>query len=231
MRKSSTCRCRTIAKRSTCLRLEIGLTLMGPTLRLRQSLARPPLTRLFPNKGHGPQKLVLERVWGRASRSTGVSCGQKVDFNPFRAVRSAIDGYDLSPGQPIAISKPANFKVLVSQWSPTAQVDPFLEFFLLLRNQLHSPRLSQEPKNYQTPHCASDARAPRACLVHLGASYTVGARATCHINEFIEHALVYIISQNRKLSRSKPLFTPFLTPIRPYLDINHFSVLDWAHIT
>ena len=89
MRKSSTCRCRTIAKRSTCLRLEIGLTLMGPTLRLRQSLARPPLTRLFPNKGHGPQKLVLERVWGRASRSTGVSCGQKVDFNPFRAVRSA----------------------------------------------------------------------------------------------------------------------------------------------
>ena len=35
----------------------------------------------------------------------------------------AVDGYyDLSPGQPIAISKPANFKVLVSQWSPTAQV-------------------------------------------------------------------------------------------------------------
>ena len=34
----------------------------------------------------------------------------------------AIDDYDLSPGQPIAISKPANFKVLVSQWSPTAQV-------------------------------------------------------------------------------------------------------------
>ena len=29
------------------------------------------------------QILVLERVWGRASRSTGVSCGQKVDFNPF----------------------------------------------------------------------------------------------------------------------------------------------------
>ena len=27
--------------------------------------------------------MVLERVWGRASRSTGVSCGQKVDFNPF----------------------------------------------------------------------------------------------------------------------------------------------------
>ena len=34
----------------------------------------------------------------------------------------AIDGYDLSPGQLIAISKPANFKVLVSQWSPTVQV-------------------------------------------------------------------------------------------------------------
>ena len=29
------------------------------------------------------QIMVLERVWGRASRSTGVSCGQKVDFNPF----------------------------------------------------------------------------------------------------------------------------------------------------
>lgn len=145
MKKSSTCRCLTTtrcstARRSTCMLLEIGLALMGPNLRPRQSLVRTPLARLFPNKGHGPQKL---------------------------------------SNAPLRI-----------RW-----------------------------------------RAPRACLAHLGASYTVGARATCHINEFIEHALVYIISQNRKLSRSKPLFTPFLPPIRPYLDINHFSVLDWAHIT
>ena len=36
------------------------------------------------------QLLVLERVWGRASRSTGVSCGQKVDFNPFLEFFAAI---------------------------------------------------------------------------------------------------------------------------------------------
>ena len=38
------------------------------------------------------KKKVLERVWGRASRSTGVSCGQKVDFNPFLELFAATNG-------------------------------------------------------------------------------------------------------------------------------------------
>ena len=53
----------------------------------------------------------------------------------------------------------------------------------------------------------------------------------CHINEFIEHALVYLNSKDRRLSLYKLLFKPFLTPLRPPLDITHFSVPDWAHIT
>ena len=53
----------------------------------------------------------------------------------------------------------------------------------------------------------------------------------CHINEFIEHALVYLNSKDRRLSLYKPLFKPFLSPLRPPLDITHFSVPDWAHVT
>ena len=58
----------------------------------------------------------------RRSRLKNSSCAVSDHTSTHLDIWFAIDDYDLSPGQPIAISKPANFKVLVSQCSPTAQV-------------------------------------------------------------------------------------------------------------
>ena len=95
-------------------------------------------------------------MWAKGRFQSISSCAVSDHTSTHLDIWFAVDGYDLSPGQPIAISKPANFKVLVSQWSPTAQVDPFLEFFFCCyetsftpQDSLKNPKIIKRPTAHQ----------------------------------------------------------------------------------